>query len=383
MKKYKFKINKAFLKPTISWIMVCVMLFTLNPITNTNRSVGSSVTVHAAGNEDAEPPANYEFRHDENNEISLSVKDFYEYSRSYQEYPGYHQNDKITIITSNGNTSYFERGFVGLGTEGKPFAGSIVIESYYNMTLNLDAPLFSYVKDTVNLNDEHNLNISRLYGFKIASGESKKDTTPLIAENVVAGEGTKATWNISVVKPSSTDDEQSTGKLEDFGGMIGTMDTSSSLTINVTMDQQSGDTDPINMKSESNLGLACGTMKSNSTLNFTIGASSSGTIRNIEDISTTEGHVGGLVGEMKSGSTFNYTGSNIQPANKNISTSANGYAGGIVGKIDRATVTLSQNPYSISQYISGANATTATIKIPINILNQRIMKQLLTLANTQ
>lgn len=351
------KFNRVYIKPMISWIMVCAMLFTLDPIANTNRGDGTSVMVHAAGNENAEPPASYEFRHNDNNEITLSVKEFYDYSRRYQEYPGYHQNDKITIITSNGNTSYFERGFVGLGTAGKPFAGSIVIESYFNVTLNLDAPLFSYVKDTVNLNDGHNLNISRLYGFKIPSGESKKDTTPLIAENVVAGEGTKATWNISVVKPSSTDDEQSTGKLEDFGGMIGTMDSSSSLTLNIIMDQQSGDTDPINMKSESNLGLACGTMKSDSTLNFTIGASSSGTLRNVENITTTKGNVGGLVGEMKSGSTFNYTGNNIQPANKSISTSANGYAGGIVGKIDMATVNLSQNPYVINQYIAGKTGT--------------------------
>ncbi|WP_024857141.1 hypothetical protein [Ruminococcus albus] len=351
----KIKIGKR----VVSAFMALVMLLYAFPITDIGNKMGVNnpfvLNVQAADNDT--PPENYEFLHDENGEISLTIEEFYKYSQSYSRYPGYHQYDKITIKTSSGGTAYYERGFKGLGTSTKPFAGSIEIEANKDIILNLDAPLFSYVTDTAVLNNEDTLKIARFYGFKIPSGETINDTTPLVAENVVLDSENpskpKATWNISVVKPSATDDELLDGTLGAFGGMIGKMAANTQLTLNVTMDQQTGDTDSIEMKSKSNLGLACGLIKQNAILNFSIGASEGGTIRNISKIGTSSGNVGGLVGEMESGSTFNYIGTNIQEDNTVIETAKSGYAGGLVGKIDSATITFSDATYNIKQHISG------------------------------
>ena len=348
-------------KRIVSGLTAFVMTFSAFPIADIGNEIKKldlfSISVSAANNDDAIPPDDYEFLHDSDNKISITVQDFYKYAKSYSDYPGYHQYDQITIKTSSSVTAYYEREFSGLGTSTKPFAGSIEIEANKDVVLNLDAPLFNYVTDTAVLNNENTLKIARFYGHKIPSGQTIDDTTPLIAKNVVLDskypDKAKATWNISVVKPSATDDETLDGTLEAFGGMIETIADSTQLTLNVTMDQQTGDTSAVAMKSKSDLGLACGLIKQNATLNFSIDASSDGTIRNISRIETTSGDVGGLVGEMESGSTFNYTGSNIQNASTNIKTSKDGYAGGLVGKIDSATVTFPNTTYTINQYIYG------------------------------
>lgn len=361
MKKYigNFFKKKAG-KRLVSGLTAFVMVFCALPAAEIGEKISElDFTSWSVAANDATPPDNYDYLHNprNSNKISLTIKEFYGYANSYKYYDGYHQNDEITIKTSTGVTRYFQRGFAGLGTKDKPFAGSITIETNNPLTLNLDAPLFKYVKDTAVLNNGGEFNISRFYGHKIPTGETVNDTTPLIAENVVTDtenpSKAKATWNVSVVKPSATDDETLDGALGAFGGMIGTMGTGAQLTLNVTMDQQTNDTAAIAMKSKSDLGLACGLIKQNATLNFSIGASSGGTIRNISSIETSSGDVGGLVGEMESGSTFNYTGSNIQNASTSIKTSKDGYAGGLVGKIDSATVTLPNTTYTISQYISG------------------------------
>ncbi|SDB41238.1 hypothetical protein SAMN02910317_02067 [Ruminococcaceae bacterium FB2012] len=346
-------------KRIVSGLTAFVMALGTFPIADIgNDSVFFDLfSISASAADDDTPPDNYEFLHDSDNMISLTIDEFYKYSQSYSTYPGYHQNDKITIKTSSGGTAYYERGFKGLGTSTKPFAGSIEIEANKDIVLNLDAPLFSYVTDTAVLNNGDTLKIARFYGFKIPSGESIIDTTPLIAENVMIDSENpskpKATWNVSVVKPSATDDELLDGTLAPFGGMIGTMAASTQLTLNVTMDQQTGDTGSVELKSKSNLGLACGLIKQNATLNFSIGASEGGTIRNISKIGTSSGNVGGLVGEMESGATFNYTGTNIQEDYTAIETAKSGYAGGLVGKINSATVNFSDDTYIVKQYMSG------------------------------
>lgn len=348
-------------KRIVSGLTAFVMTFSAFPIADIGNEIKQldlfSISVSAANNDDAIPPDDYEFLHDSDNKISITVQDFYKYAKSYSDYPGYHQYDQITIKTSSSVTAYYEREFSGLGTSTKPFAGSIEIEANKDVVLNLDAPLFNYVTDTAVLNNENTLKIARFYGHKIPSGQTIDDTTPLIAKNVVLDskypDKAKATWNISVVKPSATDDETLDGTLEAFGGMIETIADSTQLTLNVTMDQQTGDTDPVELKSKSNLGLACGLIKRNAILNFSIGTSEGGTIRNVSSIETSSGNVGGLVGEMETGSTFNYTGSNIQNASTNIKTSKDGYAGGLVGKIDSATVTFPNTTYTINQYIYG------------------------------
>lgn len=360
MKKYisnffRKKAGKRF----VSGLTAFVMVFCALPAAEIGEKLSELDFTSITAKAESEPPSNYRFKHDSDNKILLSIQDFYDYAESIKTYPSYHQNDKITIQTSSGITQYYQRGFAGLGTSESPFSGSISIEQGKTLVLNLDAPLFNFVTDTAVLNNGDELKISRFYG-KIPSGQSKVDTTPLLAKNVIAASGTKAVWNVSVEKPSATDEASLAQVLDDFGGMIGTMGTNAKLTLNVTMDQQEGDMDPIEMKSTSNLGLACGLLKTGAELSFSIGASAGKTIRNVTNISTTSGNVGGLVGEMESNSKFTFTGSNIQNVSANISTAKDGYAGGIVGKIDKATVVMpSSSAYDIAQLISGTKGTGA------------------------
>lgn len=364
-KSIKNKSKSKTCKRIVSGLTAFVMAFSAFPVADISNEIRKldlfSITAYAADNDI--PPDDYEFLHDSEKKISLTVAEFYKYAKSYSVYPGYHQYDKITIKTSSSVTAYYEREFSGLGTATKPFAGSIEIEANKDVVLNLDAPLFNYVTDTAVLNNGNTLKIARFYGHKIPSGQTIDDKTPLIAKNVVLDtenpDKAKAAWNIAVVKPSATDDENLDGTLEAFGGMIGIMADSTQLTLNVTMDQQTGDTDPVELKSKSDLGLACGLIKQNANLTFSIGASSGKTLRNISNIGTDSGDVGGLVGEMEKGSAFTYNSDNIQLDSNYISTSANGYAGGIVGKIDQATVTLANTPYYIKQHMSGKSGSGA------------------------
>ncbi len=351
-------INRSYFRKAICLLIVAVMFINILPcgIICDYLKETELFGLTASAVDPASPPTGYAYAHDANNAITLKITDFYGYCKSYQTYYTYHKNDKITILTSTGNTRYFERDFSGLGTDSDPFCGELTIESGQTLVLNLDAPLFNSVADTVKLNGD--VRISRFYGNKILSGVTINDNTPLIAKKVVAGTGVKATWNISVVKPSATDDNNE-GTLKQFGGMIGTIGTGSdtpNLTLNVTMNQETGDANAVALKSNTNLGLACGLINTGATLSFSVNNSSGSALRQIDDITTSSGNVGGLVGEMRSGSTFNYNGSlnNIQSDGKNIKTS-NGHAGCLVGKISEATVALSSanKPYNIKQHMVG------------------------------
>ena len=353
MKKYISDfLRKKKGKTIVSLLAAFVMFFGVMPVAEIGDYISnfdySYLQASAADDSDAPDP---DFPHNEGSAtaISLYVKDFYKYSQNYQKYPKYHQHDEIMLRTTGGDSAWYEFGFEGLGTEKTPFAGSIYIEANGDVVLNLDAPLFSYVEDTVVLNNNNNLKISRFYGNFPPSGYTMINTTPLLAEHVVPGDSDKpkATWNVLVTKPSATDD--GAGELESFGGMIGVMKKSAKLTLNATMNQVTGDTDPISMYGKSDLGLACGLMEEGSELTFAMSAT-----RKVEIITTTSGDVGGLVGEMQKNSVFSYSGTNCQNSQKEIKTESDGYAGGIVGKMTDATVNLTNSSaYTVNQIITG------------------------------
>ena len=347
-------------KRIISAVLAIAMTFSALPareIGEDSGKYGLFSFVASAENEDDPPEENYKFVHDSNKEVSFPIGDFYEYSQKFAQHPDYHKSDKITLLTVGHPAQCFERGFISLGTSSCPFEGSIEIENNMPAVLNLDAPLFSYVKDSVELNGGNQLEISRFYGYDVLPDEVINKKTPLLAVNVIHdGSNQAAAWDIAIKKPSKTDsdDPNSDGTLDQFAGLIGTMGTGSSLTLNVTMETQSGDTAAINIEGTSNLGFACGTMESNSTLTFTLTDSGSN-LRKIGNISSSGGNVGGLVGEMKSGSTFEFNALNDQTDRAEIKSSS-GYAGGIVGKISQATLTLSDNAvYTVNQHITGKN----------------------------
>lgn len=336
----------------MSGVTAVVMMFGALPVNDLSERISSInfsfFSASAEGEED--PPANYKFKHNENNEIIVENADFAEYSQYCQIYKKYHQKDKITINVLNySGSDESASNFAGLGSPEFPFAGSLTIASNSNITLNLDAPLFNSVYDTVKIeNNGSPLKLSRYYYW----GVSVPRTTPLIAVNVVPGDGEKATWDIDIKKP--TDDKDN--YLSQFDGLIGTMEENASLTMNVTMDKVGDDTNAIALEGSADIGLLCGCMEKNSSLTASFSTDRGTDGHGIGSITTSSGNAGGLVGTMMSGSTLDYTGDQYQAAALDIKTS-DGYAGGIVGCNEGGTITTTlpsgTTEYTIAQHIEG------------------------------
>lgn len=348
------KLSKRIISGLTAFIIIAEV-FPLGEIKKEFSFLSSPISVLAADLTLDDP--NTLFQHDANNALSVKIDNLVAYSKNCQLYPLYHQNDIVTIEQSDDitiGTDYYTAGFQGIGHTQYPFAGKIKIQANTIIILNLDGPLFNCVYDSVTLENINRssapFEISRYYGRDDIS-----KTTALLATEVRPDpEGNApATWNVSVTTPSSPSNQH----LDQFGGIIGQMskidNDSAELTVSVTMNAVGTDNDSIDIKGDNNgskdLGFACGLMEENTKLTFNYSSD-----RGINDISTSSGHVGGLIGYMKPGSTFSYTGANIQDDGKTIQTSSSGkYAGGIVGYNKGGTVSLSENPYPIKQVISG------------------------------
>ena len=308
-----------------------------------------------------------EFTHadDDNGDFTVTIapSQLAAYSQQCQIYDDYHQSDKLVISSMGGESSsrFFVEGFEGIGTEDCPFGGSVSIDMNNSIVLNLDAPLFNYVYDSATINNNGNaFEISREYSQdeKDALDETHMDTTPLLAKYVKHDDSnSNATWNIKVVHPTAGEDPY----LGNFGGFIGSMCDSAVLDLNITMNKVDANDNisPKILGYNTDLGLICGTMEENSSLNVSLSAT-----RNIQIIDNSGGsesemgHVGGIVGKMGFGSTLNYTGTNIQTSATQIKTSVSErYAGGIVGYNDGGTVKITLpsgvSAYPITQYIQG------------------------------
>lgn len=323
--------------------------------TNDNKS---EFTAYAAEDSGDDP----EFQHDNETtkEITIPLENFKEYSDACQVYSTYHQYDKITIY-STGTSDLFESGFAGLGTVNKPFAGSIAISANTDITLNLDAPLFNYVYDSVTINNNTALPISRYY---LVNGGAD-ETTPIVAKYVYhdSSNSDLVTWSIDLTTPSDSTDHY----LSQFGGFIGIMDDDKGipkLALNVTMNTASltkddvikDDNGAVGIIGSGDLGLACGHMDAGAELTFTYTAN-----RALSIIETSGGDVGGLVGEMESGAVFTLKNENAVTSGIDITTSAgSSYAGGLVGKNVGGTVVVKDSSdatavYPVTQHITGTS----------------------------
>lgn len=357
MNKYlqKFIKSKAS-KRIVSGITAVVMMIGALPVNDLSEEIGkiNFSLLSASAADDDTPPEDYKFKHDDYNNVTVKNTDFAEYSQYCQIYKGYHQNDKILISFDTGSVASGVN-FAGLGSSEYPFGGSLSFEPNSDITLNLDAPLFNYVYDTVTIENNGNpLKLSRCY----YRGTDVSKTTPLIASNVLSGSGTKSTWNINVLRPTVGSEQGVDGGnyLAGFGGLIGTMQDDASLTINVTMNADGDDTNAIDFGGSADIGLLCGCMEENSTLTAQFITNRGADDHGIGSITTSSGNAGGLVGTMKSGSSLIYTGAQYQAAVLDIKTSG-GYAGGIVGNNEGGTITINlpsgTTTYTIAQHIEG------------------------------
>ncbi|MGN0632879.1 MAG: hypothetical protein ACI4JW_03320 [Oscillospiraceae bacterium] len=339
------KISKRIVSAVTAFVLMLGILPVCEIYEETKDLNLSSLFASAEDLTEADDPT---FVHDEDNNITVKNTEFAEYSRSCQTYPKYHQYDKIKITDLDDNSACAAENFAGFGTENYPFAGSVSFDGNTDITLNLDAPLFNYVYDTVTIeNNGKPLKLSRYY----YRGYTGSKTAPILAQNVLSGVGEKAEWNISIMKPTHDTDSY----LQKFGGLIGRMYKDSALTINATMNVDGSDSAAIELSGDADLGLICGYMEEGASLTASFSTDrNSG--KGIGNIFTTSGNAGGLVGTMKNGAFLYFMGNQCQSDGLEIKTSS-GYAGGVVGYNNGGTVTLNltddATQYTIAQHIEG------------------------------
>ena len=239
------------------------------------------------------------------------------------------RQDTLVFSISSGNTLSTD-GYISLGTESRPFEGTIVIPTAGKDTFYLfDCPLFDYVSTDMTVSGAGVIKIER----ERANGTPAANVLTsgaLFANHVVKG-SKAANWTINLLAYDNVDgngDNESAS----FDCLIG--DIAANAEVNITYSS----TKNISVEGTGNTGLICGTLNAGATLGVKTTAGPASTV----SVSSSGGHAGGLVGEMKAGSTLRFdSGNNTNVAS--VSTSAaNSYAGGIVGYLDDGVIAFKQ-----------------------------------------
>lgn len=294
-----------------------------------NNYFNNSIVAHAAY-----PDVNYT--------MMYSPGDLIEYSQAYRDHAENHFNDDITIAYNSGNPDEAFEGFLSLGTEDYPFAGSITIEGTVSHDLNIDQSLFDYVYDYVEVKStDENRNVV----IRPTAG----GTDAVFANHVLHDDGSKteavygtgtgqkspANWVIEIDKFKSNEYKH--------GSLIGIMEANAEATVKLINNYRAV------VESDENAGAICGTIKSGAKLTV-----SSITGSDMTSVTGNNGHAGGLVGEMKSGSTLTVSGTSfVSPTATIEAKGENHYAGGLVGYNDQATVTLTNGYTAIKNTVKG------------------------------
>ena len=281
---------------------------------------------------------------DVNYEKMYSPDDLIRYSQAYHDHAENHYNDDITIAYNSGNPDDAFEGFLSLGTEEYPFAGSITIEATVSHDLNIDQPLFDYVYDYVEVKStDENRNVvlqpTSVSTAAVFANHVLHDDGSKTGAVYGTGEGKKApaTWVIEIDKFKSVGYKH--------GSLIGTMEAGAEVTVKLKNDYKA------DVESDTNAGVICGTIETGATLTV---ASITGSDMN--SVTASAGHAGGLVGEMKSGSALTVSGTSssfIAPTATIEAKVADHYAGGLVGYNDQATVTLTNGYTAIKNTVKG------------------------------
>ena len=239
-------------------------------------------------------------------------------------------------ITRRMNTSFDltqevdGKNFQGFGSEKYPFKGTIKITSSgSDIDIPINHSFFNYLDQSATINE----------GLYLKA----KGTVdgPLLAANYVNVGNLAEAKMISLMIGAEKEDNN----LPSFGGIIGTMDSNTSLSLSVVNKITEANT---KITGNGNLGFFCNTMGEGANLTIASytdgnstnsGSTGSGTATIGYNISTTGGHAGGLVGEMQNGSSLT-----VNPAlnlTGNVTTTATeSAAGGLIAAATNPTITL-------------------------------------------
>ena len=330
------------------------------------------LTVSPVIAEDTIPAGITENLFDPSTEIGITtpeqLKNFAWWYNSYA--PSTKVNVSIGItdtVTYNG-VSYIDLrdGFTSIGTDTKPFYGTIKFTSGSADTFYLRVPLFGTIHQDTKIIDENNN--SREIQF-LCSEAYTGDTLNLPVTNVLADKVVNP--NSSVTSPLELkatllytlnvgDDSIAT---RNISGMIGMIDENASVKLDLT-NNAFGQTEYnrfVNVTGSGSIGLLCGEMKENSSLEANI---LSGTNNNYS-VTSSNGVAGGLVGKMNTGSKLIMPTDNSANAGFNaLMQTVNGtYVGGLVGYAENAYIGTSTpaTMYPISMTVGSSVKTVSTI----------------------
>lgn len=259
-----------------------------------------------------------------------------------------YETAEITI-TRGTNTSFDltqsidGKTFQGFGNADHPFKGTIKITSQESgIDIPINRPFFNYLDQSATINT----------GLYLKAKGTVNGS--LLAANYVNRNSAEAK-TISLMIGAEKEDNN----LPSFGGIIGTMDSNTNLSLSVVNKITEANT---TITGTGNLGFFCNTMEASANLTIASytdgnstnsGSTGSGTATVGYDISTTGGHAGGLVGEMQNGSIL--TVNQALSLTGNVTTTVTGFAaGGLIGAAENPTITLN-NPVTRTGTIEGTS----------------------------
>ena len=246
-----------------------------------------------------------------------------------------------TITITRGTTASFDltqtvdgKTFQGFGSEQYPFKGTITITSSGSgIDIPINHSFFNYLDQSATINEG-------LY----LKAKGTVDGPLLAANYVYVNDG-----NSTVAEPKQISlmigAEKEDNNLPSFGGIIGTMDRNTRLSLSVVNKITEANT---TITGNGNLGFFCNTMGEGANLTIASytdgnstnsGSTGSGTATIGYDISTTGGHAGGLVGEMQKESSLTVTPA-LDLTGNVTTTAAGSAAGGLIGAATYPIITL-------------------------------------------
>ncbi|MBR5372831.1 MAG: hypothetical protein IK130_11530, partial [Oscillospiraceae bacterium] len=269
-------------------------------------------------------------------------------------------NIAITTASTYNAVNFIDihEGFASIGTDTKPFNGTITLTNASLDTFYLFKPFFGTVNQSTRILDEggsvRNIKFLCSMGY---TGDSyaMPASHAVLAKKIVNTSPVTATQmecSVELTTVSAASGENV--KEKDISGIVGTIDSGSSVKINLTNNGIVPGTGYIvDVTGSGPIGLLCDTMKTNSVLTANIVSGATNTTYNV---TSSDGPAGGLVGTMESGAAL------ILPDGGNAGfasvahTISGTYCGNLVGSAENAYIgkTVPTSVFSLNMTIGSA-----------------------------
>lgn len=373
--KQKFNLIKRIISLIVSLALFLTSVFVDLPIISFFSS-GLKNTVSAADDEETCPYSEEELNastFDQSAEITINTtENLCKFSWWYRKYAN---ADNLTTVNIGFNTGTTFGGsvvvfvndnkFTSIGTEEKPFYGTIKISGTSNNLFFFKKPFFGSVEQASKIVDENGA--LRQIGFVRTLGYGAEETpvlysTPVLANKIV---NTKSTTSN---EPFKADCELITYAAsgnslfpnvthQNTCGLVGSIGTGTYAELSLTYSAPQ-----IVVTGTDHTGLLCDEMDSNSHLVARIGNTADVTY-SVESTGS-EKSAGGLVGKMNSGAVLVVPSSNLDKVTQTVT--AKGYAGGLVGYAEDAYIISADPLPSYTMTIGDSVKTKATTLVGDN-----------------